>query len=582
MDDRSQPPPERDDKDPAQPESLEQDPWPQPEIGDDGQPLYDQTYFLTLAAYGREIWNQWRTAHREKEGKDWAESDSGYIHVTFADVDFAENDGGRVNFSGFDFGHGADFSNANFGDEANLSDATFDLNANLSGARFGNGANLSRARMNLEANLSGTSFGDDADLTGATFIIDANLSNARFGHRVNLSGASFGSWTNLSGASFGNDARLAFTSFGDYANLSGASFNENADLSGASFGSDADLSDVHFGDGVIFKGFSREEWHKNHLSWLDGAILNAWTKERKQVRQAWPTDAASRPDRWSSISFAGAHFEGHADFTGRTAGDDVDFTSVRFDQPPTFDSFDGYDLYGARIGFQGHGFSPRPKIKWPLLRQGWTADSTIGNQLRRLRKLAEPINNHDLERDLYIEERKAERGIYFVKYWQERNVPRLLAHLAWIAVMGLYWLLADYGRSFLRPLAWLIASVIIFHAALWFALGPNMPSSVVPRAVAAASHITDWVRPNLSGFGQAARGYALAHAVPFLGPLTLDKDARTVLICRGDAACVKTLNGQTAIVTPFRLQALTLVQSFLSTLCFFFAGLALRNYFRVK
>jgi hypothetical protein len=92
--------------------------------------------------------------------------------------------------------------------------------------------------------------------------------------------------------------------------------------------------------------------------------------------------------------------------------------------------------------------------------------------LRALRKIAEETKNHDLERDLYIEERKAERGVYWRQRREElKKVPilekppifmRLVVHCAWIIVMFGYWTLADYGRSFARPLAWLFVSVFIF------------------------------------------------------------------------------------------------------------------------
>ena len=122
--------------------------------------------------------------------------------------------------------------------------------------------------------------------------------------------------------------------------------------------------------------------------------------------------------------------------------------------------------------------------------------------MRALRKFAEDTKNHDLERDLYIEERKAERGVYLYQLldldelkknledidkqkkhvWLEwrlqrraRNahwlgiltkpdkIARLGAHVLWIIVMGVYWALADYGRSFARPFAWLIASGFFFY-----------------------------------------------------------------------------------------------------------------------
>jgi hypothetical protein len=47
--------------------------------------------------------------------------------------------------------------------------------------------------------------------------------------------------------------------------------------------------------------------------------------------------------------------------------------------------------------------------------------------LRALRKIAEETKNHDLERDLYIEERKAERGVYWRQLVKElKNAPEEL------------------------------------------------------------------------------------------------------------------------------------------------------------
>jgi hypothetical protein len=65
----------------------------------------------------------------------------------------------------------------------------------------------------------------------------------------------------------------------------------------------------------------------------------------------------------------------------------------------------------------------------------WTEKSEVPLRLRRLRKIAEETKNHDLERDLYIEERKAERGVYLGQRWDElkkqgwKNWPRNLARI---------------------------------------------------------------------------------------------------------------------------------------------------------
>jgi hypothetical protein len=57
--------------------------------------------------------------------------------------------------------------------------------------------------------------------------------------------------------------------------------------------------------------------------------------------------------------------------------------------------------------------------------------------LRAFRKIAEETKNHDLERDLYIEERKAERGVYLVQRFKDwvkdpKKKWTLGSHVLWM------------------------------------------------------------------------------------------------------------------------------------------------------
>ncbi len=160
-----------------------------------------------------------------------------------------------------------------------------------------------------------------------------------------------------------------------------------------------------------------------------------------------------------------------------------------FFKPPVFNNVTNVaqiDFSGTHVGFALPG------------KRSWTSDSKIPIRLRALRKIAEETKNYDLDRDLYIEERKAERGVYLRQQREELRqrldelkkaswrewplnagrliVPyqRLIAHLLWIAIMGVYWALADYGRSFVRPFAWLIASVFFFYMCYSEVLAPLM------------------------------------------------------------------------------------------------------------
>ncbi|MGH6841092.1 MAG: hypothetical protein ACREDV_03230 [Methylocella sp.] len=177
--------------------------------------------------------------------------------------------------------------------------------------------------------------------------------------------------------------------------------------------------------------------------------------------------------------------------------------------------------------------------------------------------MAEDTKNHDLERDLYIEERKAERGVYLIQRWEALkedgsknwpgNAARLIAHILWIFVMGIYWVLADYGRSFVRPA---------------FALGLSWYGSY---------WLYRWVlsAPDIDRYKRAVWMLALGNTVPFIGPLTIDSEIKTFMFCPG-GGCPK------PPMPPEGYQLLVLSQNLLSIILVFFIGLALRNYFRIK
>ena len=191
-----------------------------------------------------------------------------------------------------------------------------------------------------------------------------------------------------------------------------------------------------------------------------------------------------------------------------------------------------------------------------------TYETKVPVQLRRLRKIAEETKNHDLERDLYIEERKAERGVYWHQLVEELKkapeelkkklkdieeqqrevwsnsrhrararsahvlgiavkIARLFTHLLWIVVMGVYWALADYGRSFIRPAVALGLSVWLFHFGYAAILAPLTPQAGTL---------------DVAKYARAVGMVAIGNAVPFVGPLTIDAEIKKFLFCASNAA----------------------------------------------
>jgi pentapeptide repeat protein len=454
--------------------------------------------------------------------------------VTFEGVSFrrAEN---TIDFSHFNFGHRSNFSGCVFSHLMDERDS----------ARF------------YQA-----SFGDWTNFTGADFGRSVNFSKAVFGEYVRFTGSRFFD-ANFSGATFGPAADFSGAIFLDRIEFCDAEFNGTAIFVGTTFGLKVDFSRT------VFRGIARfDAMSEQELFEYVRGVTSTWPKERKdKYLEQWSEIKIARPNSFLESSFFGSRFHKEASFSEREFTQLTNFTGVVFGQPPNFGGCKGtsdIDLYGAKIRFSG--FLGKYEIP------NWTLASAVALRLRALRTLADETKNHDLERDLYIEERKAERGILLAQYWREgwRTLfsPRFYSHCIGITVMAAYWALADFGRAYLRPLVWLAASVFLFYWAYSAVLIPP-------------SHTG-----SPGNFDRAVWAFAISNAVPFVGALTLERDVKLTLLCGDrptDAQQAAQMNRPVCVPIPGRrFQLLSLAQSIFSALCIFFAGLALRNYFKLR
>ncbi|MCI0468013.1 MAG: pentapeptide repeat-containing protein [Beijerinckiaceae bacterium] len=328
-----------------------------------------------------------------------------------------------------------------------------------------------------------------------------------------------------------------------------------ARFTGAAFGDGAFFDGARFKGHVSFSGKPIAELARDLRLFPDAdpEIHEARVKQGERREASWEA-LGSGPDRFLTISFARARFDGPAIFTGRTFTREADLTQARFYSPPGFDAAAGGDKIDATHALVGFV----PAGRW----LHFTTDSAIPVRLRRLRKLAEETKNHDLERDLYIEERKAERGVYLVQRFIDwvkdpKKKWALIAHIFWILVMGAYWALSSYGRSVLRPLVLLVLSVPAFD---------RIYTAILAQLLEKA--------PDVTKYGQAVWMLALGNTVPFIGPLTIDPKIKQYLFCLGDEKCLP--------IPPEYYQFAVLSQNLLSIILVFFIGLALRNYFKIK
>jgi uncharacterized protein YjbI with pentapeptide repeats len=239
---------------------------------------------------------------------------------------------------------------------------------------------------------------------------------ARFADGASFAGARFEGVALFQGASFGRDARFDGAAFLDEANFVGAQFRAGASFAGTVFAKLMQFERARFGAGASFAG------------------------------------AAAPADAFPELVLRHARFGGAASFAARRFLARADLSYAAFDLPPDFAGTGGRE----RLDFQGTRFRLRAGFV-----PGWTADSTTLARVRLLRGVAREAHAADAERDLFVLERKAERGVAWrnaaAASWAEplRKAGLYGRALAGTLMMSGYGLFSDCGRSLVRPALWL-------------------------------------------------------------------------------------------------------------------------------
>jgi hypothetical protein len=459
-----------------------------------------------------------------------------------------------------------------------------------------------------ETSFKGARFGDGASFDGAAFGDMARFDRARFGDVAHFDGATFGALARFAGATFGRGAYFAGATFGDRAGFAGATFGDRAGFAGATFGDWARFADATFGDETRFDGWT-EDRAKGELVSLARRLMPAGAQ-----RDAWVNDRvrAAKPGEFSSISFTGARFAGFCSFSGRTFTGPASFQNARFGRPPEFAGTEGHgfiDPHGMAVTF--------PRRWWQLVK--WDITSETDARIRRLRKIMADIHAQDVERDLFILERQAQRAIawndFFDRFkksekageseprpepegklwrrvltrtmqvltriirplgilWRRaltRTMPVLtrivrpfgiFKPLGFSLLLSAYGLASNYGRSIARPFVLLLGSVAAFHALYW------------QIWAAPVRKLGFWDRDLIS--------YSFGNVLPFVNTLSPARgELLKRLFCPTDlsGACIAARAGE--IVVPLRVEGFALVEGVVNAALLFLLLQAIRNYFKM-
>lgn len=510
---------------------------------------------------------------------------------------------GDIGF-GAEFGYGASFKGATFGNDAWFNDTTFENDARFDDAKFGDcahvgcstfgrGASFRGATFGNAASFERTLFGDDAEFDDAVFGDNACFDDAIFGNNARFNnatfegnarfgtkfgdddrfGAKFGGKASFNDAKFNNVATFESASFEGDARFTGAAFGAGARFNEATFGSDAQFGRTIFGDGARFdKAAFGADARFDRATFKGTAIFDAARRERELVEFSKSPHFSSRFEAYEapnssenlnlgssfrSVCFSHARFLGVASFVDRDFKGEADFTNAIFDVPPDFRSAKAREnMDWTRVQFKFGWYPTVGHIRIPV--RGWTTHTDTVARLRRLRGIANEIRAVDAERDLFVLERLAERGIFWRDWWRGGLLTRLngwFRPLTATILMFLYRYSSNFGRSALLPVIWLgIFSWGFYRLYLILYL------SLIER-------------PLFVPVRRALFDLTFVSAVPF------GSTARPAF----QSVIQKLFQSESGLlVIPWQFHAASAAQGIINVMLVFLLGLALRNYYKFR
>lgn len=182
-----------------------------------------------------------------------------------------------------------------------------------------------------------------------------------------------------------------------------------------------------------------------------------------------------------AADFSRLEVKGTTSLSGSEFHQIPDFTDAKLDRPP--------DIAGMVV--------PQPetqKDKWWQFRRAVNSNDVI--KLRKLKSMALDASDHEKDGEFFAKEMLAKRG------WETKNFPGLLFNT-------IYWILSDFGQSFVWPVLWMVASIYSFFCAYlgvinWQLGTYALPPSSDERLVAFSLSVFNF-RPMLGGLFRFAK-----------------------------------------------------------------------------
>jgi hypothetical protein len=322
-------------------------------------------------------------------------------------VKLIELDGSSADFSGFLFPADASFESATFSGYARFGSAAFSGYARFGNATFTGDASFGSATFSGYARFDSATYLRYARFESAAFSGYARFGNATFTGDASFESATFSGYASFGSATFSSDASFGSATFSGYASFESATFSGGSRFGSATFSGYASFGSATFSGDASFESatFSGD-------AWFGSATFQ------------------------NSTNCQEAAFEKKTSFTGIKVDRTFDMTGAKFKQVPAFNQAD---------------FKQTPdldKVEFPL--PFFWGDAELIAKYRAIRRMAMQGADYEREQMAFKGELRSRRWTTD-KWW----------HLGtWFGL--LYDLLADCGRSIVRPMLLWQASVVFF------------------------------------------------------------------------------------------------------------------------
>lgn len=348
--------------------------------------------------------------HRPKKEWDTARIDT-FNKRIFDYIDKAKEAGGTADLSGVRFPGSITFER--YAGEGNglpqllFLRTAFSGDASFKEVAFTREVDFQWARFAGDATFQGATFSGRASFREVSFESEANFGDARFCRDVWFERSLFHGTAWFKGSTaFERDAWFDEVTFSRRAEFMGVTFSDNASFEGTTFSDYARFDDVTFGGNTWFLGDPTHEGPAGRADWFSGFA-----------------------------SFKRARFASYANFTNRRFLRGADFRDATFKLAPEFHNA----ILHQDTRFSGTQF----------LDQEGTDHVDAASAYRTLKLAMESVRARDEEAMFYAYEQVSLRA--------KRETPWSV----WLFSF-LYEQTADYGRSFMRPLFWLVFGFILF------------------------------------------------------------------------------------------------------------------------